>query len=435
LQDSVSTQAAAVNADGQPRGLEAPSLAAGRSDPAGATDAVGLLRIVRAQAEDLVRLRRELTSVRARLRPRSAPRAPALPVDTGGLRDLGHDELVAKLRVAQDEISAVLFHSRWLKLGRRLGLARPTDWEGRAWQSPYATGTSQAEVPAAVLRGEVLRLARLQEELSRSRWRQIGHRLRVSRPMSWDRPAGAAARAAAEAAPDDVAADSAPAAASEPLTERFLAECKAGAVDSILDIGANTGQFARSLRAAGWIGHIVSFEPLSVAHAALSAAARLDALWDVAARCAIGAAEGRAEINVAGNSWSSSLLPMADAHVAAAPSSAYTGTETCEVVTLDAAIERIFSDPTTLFALKIDTQGYEKQVLQGLQRHRAAVRVVLCELSLDELYEGAPSILEMFSVLHAAGFRCVGLSPALIDPKTGRLLQVDGLFIKRQGLA
>ena len=86
-----------------------------------------------------------------------------------------------------------------------------------------------------------------------------------------------------------------------------------------LDVGANTGQFAQDLRASGYRGHIVSFEPLSDAHAALLVTASWDPLWDVADRCAVGAGDRWAEINIAGNSYSSSLLPMLDLHREAAP--------------------------------------------------------------------------------------------------------------------
>jgi FkbM family methyltransferase len=122
-------------------------------------------------------------------------------------------------------------------------------------------------------------------------------------------------------------------------------------------------------RSSGYHGHIVSFEPLSSAHATLVAAAAPDALWDVAERCAVGASNTWADINIAGNSYSSSLLPMLDLYREAAPQSAYHGTEPCRVISLDSYIDQTFSDPTALFGLKIDTQGYEAHVLAGLRRN------------------------------------------------------------------
>ncbi|MBR0660513.1 FkbM family methyltransferase [Neoroseomonas oryzicola] len=338
------------------------------------------------------------------------------------------------IKQAQSEIEAATERSRWVRLGRRLGFSRPTDWESSDWRSPFiAENAAQEAVPgAAALRGEYLRLVRLQEELSRSRWRQLGHRLRLSQPFTWDiarirQQEIAPARNVPLVAPP-VSAQSATLAV-EPLAAQFVAECRSFAIDTVLDVGANAGQFGTKLRGAGWKGHVVSFEPLSDAHAALRVVAGADALWDVAERCALGSSNGETEINVASNSWSSSILPMADLHRAAAPQSTYSHRETCPVRTLDYIIGSVFTDPTTLFAIKIDTQGYEKEVLEGLTERRSQVKVILCEMSLAELYEGAPDLKEMLSYLAAAGYHCVGLEPAFRDPRSGRLLQVDGLFV------
>ena len=217
----------------------------------------------------------------------------------------------------------------------------------------------------------------------------------------------------------------------EHVARRFLDECAGSGVEVVLDVGANTGQFAQGLRRSGYAGQIVSFEPLSEAHAALSKAAADDPLWDVAARCALGAAEGQAEINVAANSYSSSLLPMLAAHEEAAPHSAYRDKESCAVITLDSFVARSFADPTVSFGLKIDTQGFEAAVLAGAARILPQVNVVLCEMSLVPLYEGAPSMIELSRMLAAQGFRCVALGPAFEDPRSGDLLQVDGVFARR----
>jgi FkbM family methyltransferase len=218
----------------------------------------------------------------------------------------------------------------------------------------------------------------------------------------------------------------------EYANERFLKECRGFAIDVILDVGANSGQFAQSLRASGYYGHIISFEPLSTAHTTLGAAADSDPLWDVAERCAVGAKDGWGEINIAGNSYSSSLLPMLDLHREAAPQSVYEGKESCRVITLDSYIDQTFSDPTTLFGLKIDTQGYEAQVLAGLTRNRSRVKVVVCEMSLMPLYSGGPTMSELSHLLTELGYRCVALSPEFEDPRNGALLQVNGVFVSRE---
>src|SRR4051812_15778692 len=78
-------------------------------------------------------------------------------------------------------------------------------------------------------------------------------------------------------------------------------------IDLVLDVGANCGHYAVAIRAHGYTGRIVSFEPLTSAHAALQVAARGDQKWQVAPRMALGDAAGEVTIRVAGNSVSSSV--------------------------------------------------------------------------------------------------------------------------------
>lgn len=148
----------------------------------------------------------------------------------------------------------------------------------------------------------------------------------------------------------------------DPL-RRFQEAMRRQSVTTVLDVGANTGQFGQRLRINGFEGHIYSFEPLSDAHAKLTTVARRDPLWTVAPRCAVGSAGGIAYINIAANSQSSSILPMLGRHSAGDPRSSYIGKEAVQVITLDDFLETL---PNVNMALKIDTQGYEAHVLAGL---------------------------------------------------------------------
>src|SRR5215218_1126126 len=105
-------------------------------------------------------------------------------------------------------------------------------------------------------------------------------------------------------------------------------------IDLILDVGANVGQYAASLRECGYRGRIVSFEPLTSAFSRLEASAKADPLWEVV-NIGMGDRDERATINMAGNSQSSSLLEMLPAHVKSAPTSAYVGNEELTVSRLD----------------------------------------------------------------------------------------------------
>lgn len=197
-----------------------------------------------------------------------------------------------------------------------------------------------------------------------------------------------------------------------------------------LDVGANRGQFAIDLRIAGYTGRIISFEPTRAAHEALSLLARTDPGWTAAARMALGAKRSRASINVSANSYSSSLFPMMDTHVNAAPSSAYVTSEEIQVEMLDEVLPQMGMAPNQDLALKIDTQGYEAEVLAGATTTLARIQLIFTELSLVPLYAGAPTFEQMYSRLVDAGFRCVGLSHEFSDRVSGEMLQVNGTFVR-----
>jgi FkbM family methyltransferase len=211
-----------------------------------------------------------------------------------------------------------------------------------------------------------------------------------------------------------------------PLARRRRLLERAG-VDVVLDVGANTGQFATQLRAdLGWRGRIVSFEPLAAAHATLAARAAADGHWD-AHRYALGDADGSAQIGVAGNSYSSSLLPMLPAHVDAAPESAYVGMESIATHRLDTVIDAVCPGSARLY-LKLDVQGFERQVLAGAHASLARVRVLQLEMSLAPLYAGAATFGELHALLEARGLVLFALEPGFARRDSGQLLQVDGLY-------
>ena len=439
---------------------EVPCLGAGSETPVAcdAVDAMGLLRVVETQASDLVRLRRALVSAQSVAAQRlhviqevANAREHRRCREEGTVVEWARSIVLGEIARIQDAIGDVIEWSRWRRIGQRLHLAKRLAWETSDWRTDLnevATGSitsidSRTEGPSiTVLLVEVERLNKLLDHFRLSRWRKLGHWLGLVERLPWESgawrdpllikpfPTGET-RSASDADAIHGYSRSSYGGFIEYANERFLEECRGFATDVIFDVGANAGQFAQGLRASGYHGHIISFEPLSGAYATLVATASSDPLWDVAERCAVGASDSWARINIAGNSYSSSLLPMLDLHREAAPQSAYQGTEPCRVITLDSYIKQTFSDPTTLFGLKIDTQGYEAEVLAGLRRYHDRVRVIVCEMSLAPLYAGGPGMSELCHQLAEFGYRCVALGPEFEDPRTGELLQVNGVFVKR----
>jgi FkbM family methyltransferase len=201
-------------------------------------------------------------------------------------------------------------------------------------------------------------------------------------------------------------------------------------VDLVLDVGANTGHYARTLRDHGYRGTIVSFEPLASAHARLEAAARADGAWLAAPRMALGDRDGQVVIHVAGNSASSSILDMLPAHERAAPGSAYVGAESVPQRRLDGAAAR-YLDGASAVLLKIDTQGYEDRVLAGATGILDRITAVQTELSLVPLYAGQPLFDQMRARMEQMGFALYAIFPGYVDESTGQTLQIDGFFLRR----
>ena len=201
-------------------------------------------------------------------------------------------------------------------------------------------------------------------------------------------------------------------------------------IDLVFDVGANIGQYAKLLRELGYSGRIVSFEPLSSAYSQLKAVSEKDPLWEIAPQAAIGNQEGEIIINIAGNSYSSSALPMLDAHLESAPESAYSGSETVKLSRLDTLAKDYIKSETKSIFLKIDVQGLEKQVLEGATAILPLVKGIKLELSLVPLYEGQVLFKEMIDIVEKLGYELYGIEPGFTAEKTGRMLQMDGIFFK-----
>lgn len=213
----------------------------------------------------------------------------------------------------------------------------------------------------------------------------------------------------------------------DPYTHRLARTLDAEDIDTVLDIGANVGQFATMVRRAGYAGRIISCEPLSGAFQQLTQRARRDDLW-TPLNTAVGREPGTTVINVSANSFSSSVRPMTDAHLTNAPGSEYISTETVEVTTVADLVKEHSVVPNRAL-LKIDTQGFEDEVLAGAGDHVDEFAAIQLELSMVELYEGQSLFDDHYAFMRDHGFRLHILEPGF-SGTTGQMMQCDGLFVR-----
>lgn len=209
-----------------------------------------------------------------------------------------------------------------------------------------------------------------------------------------------------------------------------LMRAKAGErnVGTILDIGANTGQFGAELLQAGWSGKLVSFEPIAEARDQLKArAAGHGERWIIPPAMAIGSASGETAINVSANIVSSSLLPVGEASTSVIAETAYTRTETIQVRRLDEVVDPAWPGP---FAMKLDTQGFELEVVRGATETLKRTQVIMVEMSLAPLYDGGARFADLYRAIEDAGFRCIALTEGFADYERNEVLQVDGVFVR-----
>ena len=201
-------------------------------------------------------------------------------------------------------------------------------------------------------------------------------------------------------------------------------------INKLLDVGANVGQYSLEMRRIGFNKKIISFEPLKNAYEKLKEAASKDKNW-VVNNYALGNENVESLINVSGNSASSSILNMLPEHIKRAPESKYIAKENIVIKKLDSIFENLFEAGDNIM-LKIDTQGFEKNVILGAENILSKIRIIQLEMSVVPLYENEILFTEMINFLDSKGFELFSLEKGFSDKKTGKLLQLDGTFVNKK---
>lgn len=204
-------------------------------------------------------------------------------------------------------------------------------------------------------------------------------------------------------------------------------------VDTIFDIGANSGMSADLYRSIGFSKKIVSFEPIKYLYEELEIKSSNDPLWFIE-QLALGDAVGHAEINVSGgHAGGSSLLQMTDNVKTSAPDQCVVRKENIIIDTLDNMMEKYYPEGDRCF-LKMDVQGFEQRVIEGGMKHLDKVIGLKIEMSLVENYVDESLFLEMVPLLYSLGLRLVSLENGWCNINTKEIYQVDGLFFRTDAI-
>ena len=202
------------------------------------------------------------------------------------------------------------------------------------------------------------------------------------------------------------------------------------AIDAVIDVGANLGQYASRLRGAGWRGPILSIEPIPEVHGRLAERVAADPVWELAPPMAIGACAGEVDLEVSAEADMSSTRAQTPLLQAISPSSAVLRRVKVPQQRLD-GLELLRDRPWRRLLVKADVQGAEPAVLAGMDGLWERVQGVQLELALVPLYEGERPWLDLVGDLAARGFAPHLVFPGYFSRKLGRQVQLDIVFYRQ----
>jgi FkbM family methyltransferase len=202
-------------------------------------------------------------------------------------------------------------------------------------------------------------------------------------------------------------------------------------IRTILDVGANSGQFARYISRMLPAARLYCFEPLSEPFRQLEEWAGSGRHANVKVfNLALGDTQGTVEMfQHVDHTPSSSILRATSLNETLFPGMVNKARQQVEVTTLDHIMERLAGEVQPDILVKLDVQGYEDRVIRGAANTLHRARACLLEVNVDPLYQGQASFRELFMLLDSRGFHYAGNFDQYYADD-GRVLFLDALFLK-----
>jgi len=194
-------------------------------------------------------------------------------------------------------------------------------------------------------------------------------------------------------------------------------------VDIVFDIGANDGGYATELRQSGWSGPLVSFEPQPATFGRLKQRFAGDAQWS-GHQIGLGSEDAVMTMNIHEMDVLSSFLQKIETSDPARQVDV-------EVKRMDGILDGILGSRSRPF-VKIDTQGFEMEIIKGFGTRTSGVIGWQLEMSVEPLYQNQPKIEEVIALMRKLGFSLWKILPGLRDPKTLQSFEFDGIFFRSE---
>ena len=196
--------------------------------------------------------------------------------------------------------------------------------------------------------------------------------------------------------------------------------------DFVIDIGANNGQWIEEVRRQGYKGQALCIEPLKKNYSKLKSR-KFDNTTIL--NCAVGNRNGDTYINNASNDGlSSSIFDLGSYHKDAAPNIKFISKEKIKMYKLSKILE---SNTHKALYLKIDTQGYEFEILKSISKKNFKnIYAFEIETNLVNTYKKLTLIEDVIQFLRKKGYKPLRIENGFGMPNYGQQLQADIIFVK-----
>ena len=201
-------------------------------------------------------------------------------------------------------------------------------------------------------------------------------------------------------------------------------------IDLVLDVGANTGQFSEKIIKFGYKKKIISFEPMSEAYRELSLKSKKIKNWQIYDRVGFGKKKSIKTLNISKNSVSSSILEISKNKLNQEPNAKFIKKEKINLISLNDLLKKKIYKKKRIF-LKIDTQGYEKQIIIGASKVLNRIHCIMLEVSITPLYKGEVNYLNIIEFMKKKGFYVWAIERGFSNKKIGKVNQIDVIFINK----